>query len=470
MGIGLPLCAQSQGTISFTSSDKLLNESFAWAKSVALNYAHDCSDPVGYWYEAALPNREAFCMRDISHQCIGGEILGLSKHNYNMMYRFAENISESKDWCSYWEINRYNKPAPVDYSNDKQFWYTLTSSFDVIQACLKLYNWTGNIQYLYNPVFENFYNKTLNEYVKRWKLEPQDLLIRPTYLNTELPLNENDRFKACKGIPSYVETEGDFSLAGDLVASLYAGFKAYGEILYFKSEKEKSNVYFSKAEQYKSFLNDIFWNRKTNHFDFFWSCVKGDFLETESQGETYIVWFNAASTPERSQITINRILKMNCNVENKSHYPTLLYRYHMPEEAYKYLVSLKNEKRNTYPEVSYGLIEGLVEGMMGIHPQAFENVIETLPQFTSQTQWAEVKGLPIFDTNVEVKHEGKYKTSFTNRGSKKVVWRASFYGEHKVFYLNNKMVAPKFKVDIQGNIYSYIDVNVISNQTIIVHI
>jgi len=31
---------------------------------------------VGYWYEAALPGREAFCMRDVSHQSIGAETLG----------------------------------------------------------------------------------------------------------------------------------------------------------------------------------------------------------------------------------------------------------------------------------------------------------------------------------------------------------------------------------------------------------
>ncbi len=98
-------------------------------------------------------------MRDIAHQSIGGEILGLSNHNYNMMIKFAENISASKDWCTYWEINKNDKPAPVDYFNDEQFWYNLPSNFDVVQACFKLYEWTGNKEYLYNPVFINFYEK-----------------------------------------------------------------------------------------------------------------------------------------------------------------------------------------------------------------------------------------------------------------------------------------------------------------------
>ena len=69
------------------------------------------SDPVGPWYEAALPGREAFCIRDVSHQCIGAEILGQGKQNLNMLRKFVENISEAKDFCSYWEINRHNLPA-----------------------------------------------------------------------------------------------------------------------------------------------------------------------------------------------------------------------------------------------------------------------------------------------------------------------------------------------------------------------
>ena len=127
-----------EGTnISFKSSDKQLEKTFNWARDMALSYAHDSSDPVGYWYEAALPQREAFCMRDVCHQSVGAQILGLTPHNKNMLTRFVENISEGKDWCTYWEINRHNKPAPIDYKNDDEFWYNLCANPDVVQTCLK---------------------------------------------------------------------------------------------------------------------------------------------------------------------------------------------------------------------------------------------------------------------------------------------------------------------------------------------
>ena len=130
--------SQSNSLFHFNSSDKDLVLTVEWAKNKALSFSHENMDPVGYWYEAALPNREAFCVRDVSHQSIGAEILGLRLHNLNMILKFSENISKSKNYATYWEINRFNKPAPVDYQNDKDFWYNLPANFDLIYAIKRL--------------------------------------------------------------------------------------------------------------------------------------------------------------------------------------------------------------------------------------------------------------------------------------------------------------------------------------------
>ena len=105
------------GQITFQSSDQRLNEMFDWAKDQALFYVND-GDPVGKWYEAALPGRDAFCMRDVSHQSKGAYYLGLQEYTKNMLSKFAASISQSRDWCGYWEINKHNLPAPVDYRSD----------------------------------------------------------------------------------------------------------------------------------------------------------------------------------------------------------------------------------------------------------------------------------------------------------------------------------------------------------------
>jgi hypothetical protein len=131
-----------------------------------MSYVFD-GDPVGPWFEAALPGRRAFCMRDVSHQVAGAQALGLSKYTHNMLRRFAENISASKAWCSYWEINYLKRPAPIDFKSDDAFWYNLPANFDVLDACYRMYLWTGDRTYVEDPVFLNFYAHTVTDYVSQ---------------------------------------------------------------------------------------------------------------------------------------------------------------------------------------------------------------------------------------------------------------------------------------------------------------
>ncbi|MGL4337171.1 MAG: hypothetical protein ACRCST_09790, partial [Turicibacter sp.] len=86
------------GNINIKSSSNDLVESFNWAKKQALEYVF-YSEKAGHWYEAALPGRRAFCMRDVAHHSGGAHVLGLQAHTKNMLKKFAENISESKMWC-----------------------------------------------------------------------------------------------------------------------------------------------------------------------------------------------------------------------------------------------------------------------------------------------------------------------------------------------------------------------------------
>ena len=105
-----------QSQLELRSSDVRLVQAFNWAKKEALSYVFD-GDPVGSWYEAALPGRRAFCMRDVSHQAAGAQALGLATYTHNMLRKFAENISGSRDWCSYWEINYLNQPCTYIFAS-----------------------------------------------------------------------------------------------------------------------------------------------------------------------------------------------------------------------------------------------------------------------------------------------------------------------------------------------------------------
>src|SRR5580658_5860430 len=197
-----------QSRLELQSSDRQLVTAFNWAKQQALAYVHD-GDPVGPWYEAALPGRQAFCMRDVSHQAAGAQALGLARYTHNMLRRFAENISSSRDWCSYWEIDRLNRPAPIDYVNDDVFWYNLPANFDVLDACYRMYLWSGDKSYIDDPVFLSFYRHTVTDYVSQWDLDLAHVMTRETAL-------QNTSY--FRGDPSYAESRRDIAVGADLLA------------------------------------------------------------------------------------------------------------------------------------------------------------------------------------------------------------------------------------------------------------
>ncbi len=89
--------APAASPLTFSTSDARLAAAFSWAKKQALSYVFPAAvtnDPVGDWYEAALPGRSAFCMRDVSHQAAGAQVLGLGAFNRNMLRKFALAIAD----------------------------------------------------------------------------------------------------------------------------------------------------------------------------------------------------------------------------------------------------------------------------------------------------------------------------------------------------------------------------------------
>ena len=448
-----------QKQLTFTSADKDLERTFYWAKNMALNYAHDGKDAVGFWYEAALPGRQAFCMRDMAHQSVGAEILGLSKHNENMLIKFVENISVGKDWCSYWEIDKFNKPAPVDYTDDDHFWYNLNANFDIIYACLKVYEWTGNDKLLKDPRFVKFYKTSLNDYIKRWKLSVGEIMSRPRHLNVKDPVN--NKTSDVRGLPSYVENYPNLTASSDLIASIYAGFVAYGKLAAITGDQAERTWADEQAQGYRKLLEDKWWDDQLQAYHTFWTA---DHKFANGEGLTYILWFNATDKANRIKATLKKIMgKKDWNVENQSHFPTLYYDLNHLEEAYQQLLALRTVRRNEYPEVSYGAMEGIIGGTMGIKPIYQEKCVVTLPRLTkaNESKSVEIDNLPVFGGYISVKHDNNTSSNLTNDTGADLIWRASFMGSHSTVLLDGKTsLTTKLTTDKLGNKISIVEVRV----------
>lgn len=460
--------------ISFNSSNEKLNQAFIWAKNKALSFAHDSQDPVGPWYEAALPNREAFCMRDVSHQAIGAELLGLGDHNLNMFLKFGQNINPDMDYCSYWEINRHNLPAPVDYETKKDFWYNLPANFDVIYNAHRLYQWTGKTAYLENEALKNFYQLSLNEYVDHWDLGFQEVQNRNRNLHVS---KESTRFGNKRGIPTYNEGgRGETILGIDMTASMIAAYTAMAEMSKAEGDLSYFKFYMDKAQKEKRFLDEFWWDADKNtfrsilyeggEFDYFMVGEDQAFLH-------YLLYFNVLSDADRIDGLVNDYADNYTKliVELKSYLPIIFYENGKSGIANQMIIDLCSidNKRRDYPENSFTIIEHLTRGLMGIQVDATSNTFSSLSRTEDQEDWIEMEQVPLLSNKINIKHEGHSKSTAINTEGLSVHWSAQFLGNHKFLYVNGVKTKTEQTIS-NGKLSSYCKVQLLEGEQSIVSI
>ncbi len=451
--------------LEFSSSLAALNQAFAWAKKQALDYVFT-GDPVGDWYEAALPNREAFCMRDVSHQAAGANALGLAAINKNLFRKFAVNISESKDWCTYWEINRQDKPAPIDYRNDKEFWYNLPANFDVLDAVGRQYLWTGDRDYLDDAVFLNFYERTVKDYVERWALAPDRIMVRPAVMNLAVPLDPKDPYRASRGLASYNEDEEGLNVGADLPAAQYAAYKTYALILERRGDAAGAAVFAKKASEAKAFFHRTWWDPVAGRY-FVFHSPDGRFRH--GIGQEFLLYFGvAAEGAPTTQAVREAVERQDINIEMRSYYPEIFFRHGRDAAALRtilYLCDPATERRE-YPEVSFAVIGALTRGLMGIEPDARDGSAATLSRLPGEIDCAEIKNVPLLRTVIAVKHTGLTRTEFRNAGPADVTWKACFRGGQNTIIVDGKARRAEREKDEAGAALSFVRLKVEPGRTV----
>ena len=447
--------AAAQG-VRFGGTDTAMVRAFTWAKAQALHYKGKPGDPVGPWYESALPPRDAFCMRDVSHQAVGAAILGLNAENKNMLTLFARNISASKNWCSWWEINKQGLPAPEDYRNDREFWYNLNANFDVLSATWRLAAWTGDNSYYEDPVFRYFQQQTADSYISNWALQPDSLLTRPTHPNAPVPFNEQDAFHRCRGLPSYSEGIQNIKMGVDLVAAIYHGLQTWSAILRQRKQVAAADTVAQRAERYRLHLEKNWWSDSAQRY---LSYYGNDGHFGLGEGETFLLWFNALHDTTRVRRTIDHLASVQWNIENASYLPYLYYRegfWDTAKHTLLYLADPTTERRE-YPEVSFGVVQAIVLGLMGVDPIPGTRTVTTLYRHRgSGSAWLE--DLPILGTTLTVRHLSPQKTTVTNTGRQRLVWRAQFSGLFPSAQVGGRKVPMHRFIDKWGRVISYVDV------------
>ena len=432
-----------EGAIEFESSDTKLVEGFQWAKSQALAYART-DGTIRPWYEASLPGRDAFCMRDVSHMSTGAQFLGLGPRTKNMMHRFAANISAAKKWCTWWEITKDNLPAPVDYNSDNDFWYDLPANFDVLDACYRQWLWTRDSDYL-GEVFLNYYRHTVTDYVQAWDHDHDGLL-------EHLPNSGH------MGIATYDEDLQDEILVGsDLIAAQYAAYRGYAAIEQARNELKAAAEFEQKTDHLKSLFNGTWWDAARNCY---FSAIgeDGKFHADLKEGDgrcavalpLYYGLTAAGPKTHASLDVLEQRLQSDLNsrggviggVEGRSYMPDIFYKYGRSRAGYSALTAMMDPglQRREYPEVSYTVIGNLGKGLMGMGPLPSEQTIETFPQLTEETGWAALHHVPVGRNVISVKHVKNNETSLTNENGPGLTWRAAFPGKFRALFSERKEI------------------------------
>jgi hypothetical protein len=130
-----------------------------------------------------------------------------------------------------------------------------------------------------------------------------------------------------------------------------------------------------------------------------------------------------------------------------------------------YLASPGTSRRE-YPEVSFGVVQGVVLGLMGIDVLPGTRTVTSFYRSRADGEGTRTGGeawvteLPVLGTLLSVRHKGSGTTVVSNTGSRGVVWRACFAGEHDLARVGGKRVKMRKERDKWGYVVSYVEVAV----------
>jgi hypothetical protein len=452
-----------ESALELETSDSRLASAFGWAKRQALDYVFPASvhgNPVGDWYEAALPGRFAFCMRDVSHQATGAQALGLASTNLNMLRKFAQGISRERDYCTYWEIDKWDRPAPVDYKNDRDFWYNLPSNFDVLDACWRQFLWTADRTYVEDPAFLDFYRLTLRDYVQAWDNDGDGIPEhRPEYGN--------------RGLGSY--DEGPYSdgmlFGSDLMAAEARAFDSYAAVLEFNGKKDEPESWRKRAAGLREKHAAGWWSEERGQYaDFIFVDGRLGFEDVFWNG-VFPLYFGFIPPGVHREATLQRILTRKAEgIEVESYLPEIFYLYGADEAAYSEILELSDpaKKRREYPEVPFALVGAITTGLMGVQPDARTRTVETRSRLTGETEWAELRNVPVFGGLIDVRHDGRRKSTCSLRSGAAVLWKAIFEGDWEELEVNGVRRKALRGIDVSGRPISWVTVNLAAGEKAVV--
>jgi hypothetical protein len=147
------------------------------------------------------------------------------------------------------------------------------------------------------------------------------------------------------------------------------------------------------------------------------------------------------------------------NIEAYTYLPETFFRWGRAEQAWKWLRYVANS-RAAYPEVSYTVVGNIVEGLLGVRPNAPAAALATLSHLPSAVPWLRADHIRLGAHDLAVHHVGAATSTLTHHeGPRPLTWTARFAGQHASINVNGQP-RPATTQTVGGRVVSSVDVTV----------
>jgi hypothetical protein len=447
--------------LMLNSSSARLNEGFAWAKRQALDWVQTGKGDNIPSYWAGLTDRPAFYARDVAHQMLGAHLLGLDAENKSMLWAFAASATAARRWYPLWAFGFDGSIYQIDYVNDEYFVREIPAVFELVEQADRQYRWTADASYILDPTLWSFYTRSLHEFIGAHDANHNGIA------------DERGTGDIFLGVASYNENGEHLIEAGDGIGSQYQALLAYAHMQRARGDLAGADSTAARAAALRRLFAATWWSSEANRYirGFTATGAQTDFGKENS-------WFmpmkRITEPGPRTSAYLDFIDRSVVelppfNIEAYTYLPETFFPYGRDEQAWKWLAYLI-DSRASYPEVAYTIVSQVVEGLLGVEPDAPESRLTTCSHLPGALEWLAIDHIPLGAHDLRICHDRAYRTTLTHHsGAGALLWQAQFDGTYDQLIVDGNAATPA-TATINGRIVSTITVSVPPGQTVTIEL
>ncbi len=437
-----------------------------------------------YW--AGYPFRSYYYSRDFAHQFLGAHMLGLDLQNRTMLAAFAASATQSRAYYPLWAINFDGTTGTTDYKSDTDFVRELPAPFDLAQRMNDGYRWTGDASYYGDPTLQTFIANTVDGFIA----DHTGLIADGKVHNRQITLAQASGGDIFQGVASYNESAGGAPVeAADAVSTQYQAYLAMSALSAARKDIVSAGRYAQKAADLYTYYNATWSVDPSNALNVIrsydinsvgssawgsemsWFAPMKGIMKPGSRRDAYMAWLNTTaltSTPP--------------NLEAVTYLPDAFFTVHDGTTAWAWMQYVYNRINDVhsggfvngdYPEVSFTLVSQVIQGLLGVQPDAASREIDTVSRLPQDIGWLQATGIPVGNGTIALRQDGQTRSTLTNNSSARsglYFWHAGFPGSYRCLTVRGhrsegRIALPEGR---QGPAFTYADIVVQPGETAVV--